>query len=628
MPRLARVGSVLCGLLTALCAFAGPAVASDFCVAPQAGCDGGQQPTLQAALDAALAAIGPDVVRLPQGTVEGPGRYDTSNPDNTVDVVGAGRDATVLTSNVPDYTLYVTRAGIVSDLTVRQPNPPVAGQFGVQINGTAERLDHVSTDNSFSLSVLGTARQLRVSGPATFRINGTLEDSRFDGSPVYTGTSATVVRRVRSEGPFGLSGQNSSLAISSSLIVMTSPTGTVVSLLPSPVPDSQATFLLSNMTLVGAGGTGCTGFSVSGDNIYAAPNDDAVASATLASTIVRGCATSVRRDSGGGNRTANLTIFNSDLDLSPAAISETGAGTLVAGPGDGNIDADPLFLGLPGLGQLPRAGSPVIDRGLTTALSPQESATDLEGHPRVVDGDGDGGAKRDMGAFEYQRRAPAVFATATPTTAATGQAIAFTGSALEVDPGELVAGYRWIFDDGAFSGGSDATHAFSEPGRHVATLTATDSVGAVGRATTTVTVIAPGVRSLSLSPAAFRAAGRGPSVVAAQRRRAPVGTTVRLDLTVPAAVKLTVQRLAKGRRAGKRCVKPRTRNRRGKACTRYVPLRGSIARAAGAPTSFRFTGRLRGRALRPGRYRLAAQAGRAKPKHATFRILAAPRRGR
>jgi hypothetical protein len=52
----------------------------------------------------------------------------------------------------------------------------------------------------------------------------------------------------------------------------------------------------------------------------------------------------------------------------------------------------------------PAAGSPAIDAGGSAPLAAKEWHEDLGGVPRVMDGDGDGGAARDLGAFE---RAPA-----------------------------------------------------------------------------------------------------------------------------------------------------------------------------------------------------------------------------
>ncbi len=245
-----------------------------------------------------------------------------------------------------------------------------------------------------------------------------------------------------------------------------------------------------------------------------------------------------------------------------------------------------------------------------------------------MDGNGDGVMTRDIGAFEYQRSPPAVRVSASAMTAAIGQVVSFKGSAVATtDPGETVTGLAWRFDDGATAAGLDATHAFSTTGEHTATLTATDSAGVTGAATAWVTVVGtpvvPSVTSLSLSPTSFRAAAKGASTAARKKKkkRPPVGTTVKLGLSAPAAVKLRVRRRTTGRRSGKSCVVATRRNRRAKACTRTVTLRGSITRASGAPAQFRFTGRLSGHALAPGSYLLLARAGSTPERAKAFKIV-------
>jgi len=66
-------------------------------------------------------------------------------------------------------------------------------------------------------------------------------------------------------------------------------------------------------------------------------------------------------------------------------------------PGTANIDADPSFADVTSgdLRLLP--GSPCIDVGNST---PNLEATDLDGHPRIVDGDCDDTEVVDMGAYE------------------------------------------------------------------------------------------------------------------------------------------------------------------------------------------------------------------------------------
>ena len=74
-----------------------------------------------------------------------------------------------------------------------------------------------------------------------------------------------------------------------------------------------------------------------------------------------------------------------------------------AGPGDSAHD--PGFAG-PGDVRL-RGDSPLVDAGRPGALEPAEPHEDALGFVRAVDGDGDGMARRDVGALEYQPPPPA-----------------------------------------------------------------------------------------------------------------------------------------------------------------------------------------------------------------------------
>lgn len=130
---------------------------------------------------------------------------------------------------------------------------------------------------------------------------------------------------------------------------------------------------------------------------------------------------------------------------------------------------------------------------------------------------------------------------------------------------------------------------------------------------------------MSLDDPAFPAATVGGSVAAKRRR---TGTKVTYRLTEDATVRFTVQRPVRGRRVGPRCRAQTRRNRRrARRCTLYRTLRGSFThKGKRGSNSFRLTGRLRRRALRPGRYRLVAvptdaAGNRGKAVARKFRII-------
>jgi DNA-binding beta-propeller fold protein YncE len=136
----------------------------------------------------------------------------------------------------------------------------------------------------------------------------------------------------------------------------------------------------------------------------------------------------------------------------------------------------------------------------------------------------------------------------------------------------------------------------------------------------------PLLSALSLSPSRFRAAASGASIVRRRLRRR-VGSRVSYTLSEPAAVRFRVERALAGRRVRGRCVRPTRSNRRARRCTRFRTLRGGFTHlGATGPNNFRFTGRLRGRRLRLGRYRLRAVAtdpagNRSRPQRSRFRIV-------
>ena len=132
----------------------------------------------------------------------------------------------------------------------------------------------------------------------------------------------------------------------------------------------------------------------------------------------------------------------------------------------------------------------------------------------------------------------------------------------------------------------------------------------------------PLVSGFRAVPARFAVARAGTPLAARLTR----GTRFRYTLDEPARVRLTIQRVLPGRRAGGKCVRPSPRLRRAKRCSRHRTI-GALSRSArSGANSTRFSGRLGKRALRPGGYRAVitatdAAGNRSAARTARFRVV-------
>ena len=156
----------------------------------------------------------------------------------------------------------------------------------------------------------------------------------------------------------------------------------------------QGSIIARQVTIVGGGPlSNSVGVAAYSDNPGQHPRVDVVLS------IVRGVTTAFQAVGISPESSAMISAGASDFEASRVVESTISGSASVSEP-EPDIDADPQFtsdlLGEFGL----RAGSPAIDSAYSPPLTADESATDLAGNPRVVDGNGDGVAARDMGAYE------------------------------------------------------------------------------------------------------------------------------------------------------------------------------------------------------------------------------------
>jgi hypothetical protein len=550
LRRLALVGAVLAGLL----ALPELAAGATFCVA-KPSCVGSQYTAdqLQLALDAA-ATPGPATSRVELG----PGDFtsqsqaagftyeDPMAPPLTL--VGSGVGSTRIHSaggTVANRTTLAARPfDLVSDLTVTPP----AGVPAKTVTG------------------FGGIAQLVLIVP--------------DG-----GTGITL---------------DADASLTNVLIRWAAPpesesTGIRVSSNPAVSPVVS----IDHLTLVGPGAgttTGVKAFSTA---------TDMSATVNVHDTTVTGVGTPFHAETAAMNAVALISIDHSNYHAAANSVaSEGGTATAPLTPGPTDLDADPAFAD-PAAGDFRlRWNSPLVDHGVPGG----GPATDIDGLPRSVDGNGDGVTVRDIGASEYQRRPPVVTTSQSTMTAAVGERVVFNASAApDADPGEVNPQFYWRFDDKVISGTALTIHTWQTPGTHTAELTVTDVAGASTTVpmTITITPVASPVYSihgLRMSPTAFRSLRRGGSVVTVG------GALLTFTVDGPVVVRFSVEQSVLGRRSGTRCVAQTRANRRRTACRRWVPAGSFSEPASNGPNSLRFSGRINNGRLAPGRYRLIARA--------------------
>jgi hypothetical protein len=373
----------------------------------------------------------------------------------------------------------------------------------------------------------------------------------------------------------------------------------------------EGTYLLLNDTIDGntAGGAadpsgGIFGQGAEGSDI------------TLKNTIVAGNTVN------GTKANCNEPFASAGGNVEDSSPSQCGLG------GADHVGVNPLLASLASLGgptptQRLLAGSPAIDGG-TNAGCP---ASDQRGVLRSA-------GICDVGAFEVATPA----ATSGVATGVTASSATLTGSA--VNPALVAGSTVFQFGKTTAYGSQTAVQALPaqssgprsavltglEPGtlyhyRLVVSNAEGQAAGADQTFTTGNAGGRPRLSTLAVRPSTIRPAkGRGPSISARKR-----GATISYTDSRAAITTLTVRIARKGFRSGKRCAAKRPKRGKARRCTFYEKV-GSFKRAdAAGKNSFHFTGRVKRRPLKPGRYRLeavASQGGlRSTRLRAGFRVV-------
>lgn len=273
-------------------------------------------------------------------------------------------------------------------------------------------------------------------------------------------------------------------------------------------------------------------------------------------------------------------------------------------------------------------------QGYSGPIDSPQVAMDAAGNGMAVWAGAEGSA-RIVQAAGHDGARPQLHGIVVPPTGVVGRPVSFAVSPLDVWSPITTS---WAFGDGASTSDTAPTHTYAAPGTYTVGVSATDALANSTSATRAITITpapaslfpsgvheprGPVISGLRLRPTAFRAARSGASAKAASAR---TGTRISYALDTQARVRFTVQRATSGRRVGKRCRKTTRANHARKPCTRFTSVPGSFTRARNAGRDrFTFSGRLGGRALRPGRHRLVvtpiAGTRTGVTKRAPFRIL-------
>jgi Ca2+-binding RTX toxin-like protein len=475
---------VVLGLLVA----PGGASATTFCVHSPPGCSGTAQPTVNAAIAASAGADARDRIEV------GPGTFTESvaaNGPQDVDIVGQGPGITVFTGAAnPIFAMFdpeSTATGIGVRLTAN-------GQTGFDSGGTLSNVGvtqaATGVDNA-ALGILlesgGTVSNCTVDLPTGAGVNHigvrtggngnprasdcTLRTNGFGVVDDRVGGSATFERlRINaSQGVYSLRGtsvaQNLVITLNDALSSGVMADATV---------GSTAAITVFHTTILAPGNS----FAAVGARTLSAGRTSTVLARDL---IVRTTDNHTYADQSGGG-SASVNIDYSDYDQSASLVL---AGTVIHGTHSVNVD--PRFVNAAAADYRLRFDSPLIDAGDTAGGG---TPFDFRRLTRIVDGNGDGAARRDMGAFEYQRAAPTA-AIAAPASASQSAAVAFSAAgSSDVDGDSLT--YSWRFDDGATATGVSASHAFATPGPHGVQLTVVDAAGLHATASRTIDVRAVG----------------------------------------------------------------------------------------------------------------------------------------
>jgi hypothetical protein len=412
-------GLVACAALIA----AAPASATTFCVPSfTAACPDNGVNVAEANLETAMGLNGAD--GIPDRVVVGAHTHtenETLEPvgSDPLTVTGAGTGQTFITST-SSGNIFVVNLGsgnrevTMRDLTIIVPaSLPDNQGSGLQGDDSSfERVnfdirnpgsdaapslvgDNVFEDCRVFASSGGTVdrgfRTNAAGNPGSLRVIDTVIEGASTGVAAADSEIPVTIRGTRITQPtaYGVVvSDGAELTVVNSIIESGSQNGIYVYTANNP-GETDASATIRNSTLVSSGDSGQIPIGISIGGVFGSHS----ATVLVTESILRGFDNTwgISVPIGPGVGTPSLTL--SDSNFKPEGLPEDSPHVDFRDPG--NIDADPLFVG-PGNYRL-SPGSPSIDAGTNAAGGP---GVDFVGALRPRDGDGDGIAVRDQGAFE------------------------------------------------------------------------------------------------------------------------------------------------------------------------------------------------------------------------------------
>jgi CSLREA domain-containing protein len=526
--------------------------------------------SLREAVRAANSGSGGDTISIPAGhyrlTIGGPGEDAAATGDldltKNVTIAGSGARATVIDAGGGDRVFDV-RGGataLISDVTI-------TGGF---VDGDGGGIA--------SAGVLTLARDTVSGNHALLASNGN------GGGIDSSGTLTLTQTEVSGNGAYNGGGINF---------------GGTLSLTNSTVSANTAGGPGSNGDGGGISGSGgatltATGATILGNSAFNGMGSGGGISASMATL--------------GGTIVANNLAHESNQSATYADNCSVGT---VATQGSNLSDATDCNLVSPSDQQnVPVLLGPLADNGGETNTHAVPAGSKALNASAVCPGTDQRGATRragvpcDVGAYEVAPPTPG----GSPATSVTATSAVLEGAA---DSSVLLTAYRFAWTvEGTTVGGTTALQWVAPKITAHLSARLTGLVPGTTYRYELVGVNADGTGSST--PITFTTARDRTKPVLSLLRVAPgifraaKGTTISFTLSEAATTTLRFDRVLPGVRRGKSCVARRA-GRRGRACTRYLPVAGSVAVVGklGANTS-RFDAKVAGRPLRPSAYRLRA----------------------